>query len=232
MRDWKKHWEETPLQYDEERFLEQVGKTVNKKPISRKQFEKIVACIRENLDIKPDDDLLDLCCGNGIITWSIAAHCKSIIGVDYSSKLLDIARRYHTKEGIEYINGDIRDAGVLLKGKVFGKAYMYEALQHFSPEDLPTILDNLRNLLKRPFFFLAGSVPDNERKWDFYDTEERRKEYKLRVKAGNEAIGTWWEKPVIREICEKRGLEVEFFPQDKTLHTAHYRFDMLIRERD
>jgi hypothetical protein len=106
---------------------------------------------------------------------------------------------------------------------------MYEALQHFEPEDLKSLLRNLKTILQPHAPVLFGSVPDQQRLLSFYNTPERRAEYQRRVSDGTEAMGTWWDKNQIRAIAADEGFQAEILPQPVQLHTAHYRFDVFCR---
>jgi cyclopropane fatty-acyl-phospholipid synthase-like methyltransferase len=228
MKDWKNHWGSFPSHIDETKFLEQVGKTVNKRPISKKQFDVIVSSIISGLMVHGDDTVLDLCCGNGIVTKAIAGHCNSMVGLDFSSRLLEIAVKYHSAENIEYILADAMDASRHLGGREFRGVYMYEALQHFGTVQLQALLCGLRALMPDGFAFFIGSIPDSSKKWKFYDTLGRKLSYAWRKINNDEAIGTWWDRDFIRKVCSNNGLEVTFIEQNAMLHTAHYRFDAYI----
>jgi len=43
--------------------------------------------------LSPSDKVLDLCCGNGVSTLDFAEHCKSIVGIDLSQKMIETARQ-------------------------------------------------------------------------------------------------------------------------------------------
>lgn len=230
MKDWEKYWKIFPVDIDEQDFLRQVGKTVNNIPISKEQFDEILKSIRINLDLNPDDDVLDLCCGNGFITKSISENAGRVTGIDFSSKLIEVAGKYNSSKNIEYIYGNILDVRHLVKDKKINKGYMYEALQHFDVKQFESLLQQLKGLMKGHFIFFFGSVPDMDRKWKFYNTIRRKLSYVWRVINNNEAIGTWWDKGVIERVCAKNNLRVRFIEQNSKLHTAHYRFDMVIYE--
>jgi len=228
MKNWKNHWNTFPEHLDETCFLEQVGKAVNKKPISNEQFKEILSSIKSSLSIIPDDDILDLCCGNGIITKAVAGCCRSIVGMDYSQSLVDIAVKYNSLENIRYVQGDVGKISEHMKDKRFSRIYMYEALQYFKSKQLQKLLTDLKPLMSGRFALFIGSVPDKSRKWDFYNTINRKLSYIWRSIKNEEAIGTWWDKDFIADVCNKNGLKVNFIEQDKKLHTAHYRFDAYI----
>jgi 2-polyprenyl-3-methyl-5-hydroxy-6-metoxy-1,4-benzoquinol methylase len=230
MKNWKRHWNTFPEHIEETRFLEQVGKTVNKEPITEEQFKEIVSSIRSSLRINPDYDILDLCCGNGIITKEVAGCCRSIVGMDYSQRLVDIAVKYNSLENIEYVHGDAGNVNEHLKGKRFSGIYMYEAMQHFKRGQFQKLLTDLKPLMSGGFALFIGSVPDKSKKWYFYNTFSRKLSYIWRVIKDDEAIGTWWDKDFMMKVCKKNSLKVKFIEQDKKLHTAHYRFDAYISD--
>lgn len=64
-------------------------------------------------DIKPDDKVLDICCGTGMMTREIAkivGEKGEVIGLDFSEKMLKIARektsKFRYKERINFIQGN------------------------------------------------------------------------------------------------------------------------------
>ena len=229
MRYWHKFWESFPSVYGEMEFLRQVGRVVDGKPISEELFRVIVDSIVTHLAATPTDDVLDLCCGNGIITREVARQCRSIVGVDYSSRLIEIAKKHNASRNISYVCADVMDLPVMLQGR-FDKAYMYEAIQYFSEQQFAHILAACRLFAKDTPCFLVGSIPDVSKKWRFYDTLSRRCDWLKRTLTNREVIGHWWERDAIRRLCADAHLMVRFIEQNPLLHTAHYRFDVLIGE--
>ena len=55
-----------------------------------------------------DATLLDLCCGTGVMTADLAARAPGgkVIGVDFSSAMLDIARAKHAEKHVEFVQAD------------------------------------------------------------------------------------------------------------------------------
>ena len=50
--------------------------------------------------LKPDDDVLDVGCANGIHMRLLAGRCRHITGVDINQPMLDIARTTLAQDGI------------------------------------------------------------------------------------------------------------------------------------
>lgn len=233
MKNWAEYWEKMPKRFKEQDFLRQVGKTLGGEVITQEQFKRIVVSLQKNLAIQKDDKILDLCCGNGLITYRLAPLCGSIVGVDYSQPLIKVARKYHGGDGIRYLRASILNLlpERLTPASPFSKIYMYEALQHFSHEELPQILRLAKELAQPGARVFFGSVPDYTRIWNFYNTPERQAEYRQRVAAGQEAIGTWWLPQEIEDAANKAGFTLNWIDQDPDLHTAHYRFDFLLQDK-
>lgn len=232
--DWQKYWASYPKNVGETEFLKQVGKTVQGQPISDIQFRQIVSEISERLELQDRDIVLDLCCGNGLITNEIAKVSQYVIGVDYSFPLINIARKYHNPENVRYLNMSVLDLKpriveeVIGESNLFTKVYMYEGLQHFRKEDLAKLLGLILEISTDDVIILFGSVPDSDRLWKFYNTARRRLAYFKRKLQGREAIGTWWERAFIQQVCDRMNLRCEFFQQHEILHTSHYRFDFRV----
>lgn len=230
MQNWTNYWKEFPESVGEKEFFRQVGKTKNSKPISLKQFQCLNAQIIEQLKIGKQDTVLDLCCGNGIITFNTAKYCDFIVGIDYSDCLIKIARKFHKSDNIKYINSSILEINseIISIKKPFTKVYMYEALQHFEVEEIDRILTVIRDVSIPDVKIFFGSIPDINKIWRFYDTKKRRAEYEKRMEENSEVIGTWWNAQSIFDTAKAIGLNCTPILQDRILHTAHYRFDVLI----
>ena len=230
---WKDYWNTFPKQFKNNEFFKQVAKTVSGQPISEEHFQGIISDIVEKLELSSDDFVLDLCCGNGLITSKIAERCRAIIGVDYSKPLIKVAQEHHTRVNTRYINLSVLDisADNLFVSQPFSKIFMYEALQYFEEEQFPVLLKKLLTLSAEDIIILFASVPDRSKIWEFYNTPERKRDYYVRSQSGTEAIGTWWSKSLIYRICDDYDLECEYLPQQKQFHTSHYRFDVRIRRQ-
>lgn len=229
--DWKKHFNQHSILFEETEFLKQVQKTVSGQPITPAQFEAQIVDIRKALDIGSDDLVLDLCCGNGVITAEISKACSYIVGIDFSEPLINIAGKYNNPDNVSYFCMSILDNNVTkLVNKPFTKIFMYEALQHFDESDLKRILELILQIPSSNPVILIGGIPDIDKLWEFYDTEERREEYRRRKRQNQEAIGTWWNRNYIKEVCLQNGFECEFLSQNQILHSARYRFDVRLNK--
>jgi 2-polyprenyl-3-methyl-5-hydroxy-6-metoxy-1,4-benzoquinol methylase len=238
MKDWENFWgdfwDSYPAKAGATEYFKQVGKTVNGEPISETQFEVLINDINQLLSINSDDVVLDLCCGNGLITRKIASKCHQVVGVDFSELLIQRAKEGTSNPDVNYFQMDVRQIRELSAEhpNYFTKVLWYEALAFFDTKDLEEILDALTLITHKDAVILIGSVLDNERKWNFFNTLRRKLTYAVKiVLLGNEVgLGKWWTRKEIADVCKKTGYHYEFHYQSKILHTSHYRIDIkLIR---
>lgn len=228
--NWNNYWNTFPKTVQPHEHFKQVGKTVNGIPISKYQFELIIESIKDGINLQTTDTVLDLCCGNGLITSELANLLSAIIGIDYSETLINIANTYHRTENIDYRQMSALDA-LKVDNPIlppFNKIYMYEALQHFRYRDLRSILLNILTVSSEDVIIFIGSIPDKKRLWNFYNTPSRKFDYFLRKIIGKDAIGTWWTKEYIESVCDQIGLRSECILQKEVLYTSHYRFNYRI----
>lgn len=232
MINWEKYWSTYPTTVKGTDYLRQVGKTLQRQPILASQFQCIVDDTASHLQLQPDDSLLDLCCGNGLITVKLASRCNNVVGIDYSEPLLAVAKRDHQRDNIKYILSSILDfdLAALSAGGLFSKIVMYEALQHFKKGDLHQILRVISTLTADNALILIGSIPDRILKRNFYNTPKRQLIAIWRQLTGRDIIGSWWTREEISGIARQMGFHSQFLAQNYKLHTAQYRFDVLLRK--
>jgi 2-polyprenyl-3-methyl-5-hydroxy-6-metoxy-1,4-benzoquinol methylase len=205
-----------------------VGKTVNGREVSEAQVDLIVENIADILRLSEKDALIDLCCGNGLITRQLALIVESVVGVDFTLGLITAARRYSSAPNIEYIDSDV----LRLSPKYFSgfkKIVMYEALQHFSMEQSVELVDGLSSLEPGSLVFL-GSIPNKERLNAYYDTDEKYAYYVECESEGKPHIGRWWLMEEIARLVSTRGFKATYLSQEPRLYTAYYRFDVLLEK--
>ena len=228
MVDWYEYWNTAPGKAGERDFLKQVGRTVNGKPIPEGNVNLIVADVVSKLNLQETDSLLDLCCGNGLITAQLSPYCRHITAVDFSEQLIGIANHYFKCPNITYAIADVRQLPEKLCKKPVTKILMNCGIQHFAVNDVYQLFKNLKKKQSDRVPIFLTSIPDKGRLWNFYNTPERRDEYHRRIHDGTEAIGTWWYQAEFADMASSCGYTAECFQQNPDLDTAHYRFDALL----
>ncbi|MGC9543865.1 class I SAM-dependent methyltransferase [Streptomyces sp. UG1] len=101
----------------------------------------------------PYDDGLDLCCGTGAGVDVLAEVCRrSVVGVDFSAGMLDVARR-RSQAGVRGSGrprvGWVRaDARALPFAPAFDLVVSFGAFGHFLPRELPGLFAQVHSVLR------------------------------------------------------------------------------------
>lgn len=206
-------------------LCKQVGKTVNGQSLDIELLQVMADNVAKLLKLGADDAVLDLCCGNGLITQRVAPYVRSVLGVDYSDALIAVANAGNTANNIRYMVGD---ATQLESQRLYdmGKCYMHEALAHFTPETLRVVLASLRSCGVTHVLFVG--ITDHERIWEYYDTDAKRAYYWQCEQAQRPHMGRWWYKAELQELASEQGYRAQFFNEPPQLPTAYYRFNCLL----
>lgn len=209
-------------------LLFQVGHTRAGKPISEHELELMSAQINNLLSICAGDHVLDLCCGNGVFSRRMAGMDAYVLGVDFSSELIDVALSHPGEEKVIYLCGDIRRIDQLrLEGTTFDKVLWYASLQHFSPGDLRKVISSLKKITHRRWTLLIGFVPDRSRRSEFIGALPGRIERWLRVITRRDYFGRWWQIDEIVRIVENAGGRCRLEPLPSTVPASSYRINVL-----
>lgn len=224
---WKDHYDQNTKLFRNS-LCKQVGKTVSGSEINQKQLDYITESITGSLHVGNTDTVIDLCCGNGLITRNVAGHAREITGIDFSKGLIKMAKTTSYAENIIYIVSDVLQVSPVYLENV-KKFYMYEAIQHFTVEMFTRLLELLGPLEPEILLFI-GSVPDEERLWYYYNTEEKKQFYLGRERENRPHMGKWWKKEELRQLSSQHGFSVTFIEQNPLLYTSDYRFDCLLEK--
>lgn len=221
---WLNYYEKSAADFADQP-LKQVGKTLLGVDISTDQVRLIVNHIARALDLNASDTLVDLCCGNGVLTSQLAQMAGSVIGVDFSSGLLEAARTISALANVEYMQMDVTNLPGPLIGRA-GKYSMYEGLQYLSPKDLDSLLSRI-GAYHGAIKLFVGGIPDLSRLRRFYVSDENYRFYQEREASGNPHLGRWWAQDEMGQAAARNGYIVKIIPQPSDLYTSHYRFDAL-----
>jgi len=199
-------------------------------------FEKIGEEIIEKVHFNPDDVVLDVCCGNGVLAKLISKNCKEIHGVDYSEYLIKSAKKIKEEGNLSSLHLHLSDAmniDKLFKEDFFDRSYCYFSFQYFNKHKRELLLEKLSRITKRKGWIFIGDIPDKTKMWSFYPSPKKFYREKisrmLQFKEGECNLGWWVDPREIVDWCEKRGMSVSIMPQGVNMPHTHYRFDALIR---
>jgi 2-polyprenyl-3-methyl-5-hydroxy-6-metoxy-1,4-benzoquinol methylase len=90
--------------------------------------------------------IVDLGCGTGLLTRSLATAGREVIGIDPSRTMLNYARKQPGAADVTWIDGDA--TAVAQTGDVDLVLSTGNTMMHVSPEDLPAVLAALAGALK------------------------------------------------------------------------------------
>lgn len=230
--NWKTFWGKYPVRDNELDFFQQVGKTKYGKAISERQFEILINDVNKKLELTSDDIVLDLCCGNGLITKLIAKKVSKVVGIDYSKPLIEKATKFNKLPNIDYLLFDAKELSQL-KGqfkKYFTKVLCYEALAFFNEREFFHLLDVLKECSKPKSLFYFASILDKKKKFNFFNTFKQKLIYlKVLITGRDFGLGKWWNINKVKKIAEAKGFECIIYKQNEELHTAHFRTDVLLK---
>lgn len=205
----------------------QVGKTVNGQAVGTEQLDLICDSIVSALSLTFNDNVLDIGCGNGLVTRKIAEQVKSIIGIERNQALFEQAVRHKCGQNQLYINSDVFsfDSNSTHADKV----YLYEVIQHVSHQQVTGFLRHISSFMGSEQKIFIGGVPDEERKWDFYNTPERREGlFRHMTETGNDPVGYWFHREEFQFLARELGMQAKIMDQPSELYTSHYRFNCLL----
>jgi hypothetical protein len=229
--DWEEFWGNyrNIESREESDLFFQVGKTIDKKPVPKEMFENMIRNIAGVLGLSDKDVLLEMCCGNGLLTKPLSALCHSIYAFDFTPHLIETAKKFKQRNNIIYRIGDAKADFFRLFDfdNRPNKFLMNDSLGYFTPADLSSILGLMIKNAPDFSFYITG-IPSDALKWNFYNTPERKASYLSYVKNGDESnngMGRWWKNEEFSDIARSFNLKVSLENQAEAI--SNYRMNAL-----
>lgn len=186
--------------------------------------------IMEVLAIKKEDIVLDVCCGNGLITKEVSKHCSHITGIDISEDLIQHAVARSSMENTSYSISSAEEFSKLITTKV-DKIYLEFSFQYFEKKGQgKRVIEEMLKVLKSGGKIFIGNIPDQDKLWTFYNTFKKRLFYYAIKISGKKSMGKFWNKDELLKICQEIGVQGKVLVQNPKFPYAHYRFDFLIEK--
>ena len=114
--------------------------------------------------------IVDLGCGTGLLTRSLAKPGRTVIGIDPSRTMLDYARRQPGSESVTWIDGDA--SALAPTGTADLAICTGNAIMHVSPEELPSTLRSLAQALRSGGTLSFESRNPAYRAWERWTPED------------------------------------------------------------
>lgn len=220
---WTKYWQDYARMADELDEQTQVLRTCNRVPVSEEVWMKTLDMMSEHLDLSEEDEVLELCCGNGLISRHLASKCRSVTSVDVAQGLIDNLGKYKL-ENVKTIVEDIRN--VNFADSSFTKIVMYAGIQYLTHGESVSLVKKAFNWLGQGGIFYIGDIPDVNRLWNFYDTPERAGLYLENLISGEPIIGTWYDSVFMDKLGAHVGFSASrLIPQHEDFINSYCRYD-------
>ncbi|MGK5023548.1 class I SAM-dependent methyltransferase [Janthinobacterium sp. RB2R34] len=208
-------------------FWGQIKRTINGKPVTEEQISLIVTSIRSNLQLHPEDVLLDLACGNGALSTRLFDNCRAFLGVDLSAYLISVARKHHEVLPDYLFLQQAADQYVLSEAQPqrFSKVLCYGSFSYFSEDAAHTVLQTLFERFSQVQSIYIGNLPDRDR-LDLFYKENRPSDAELNDHASR--IGIWRSQEEFAKLASEAGWQARFINANAQFYAAHYRYDTIL----
>ena len=222
MNNWMKYWnDDNRVESDDPQV--RIGRTKSGDVIDD-LWMRTLEYISNEMDINKDDNLLDVCAGSGCISIPFSSRVKSVKAIDISEKLM-----------IPYIGGNIShqvgDINNIEIENKFSKVIIYFALQYFTLSETVRLFKKIFDCLEDGGIFYCGDIPNESKKFDFYDTPERKDVYFNTLYNDKTILGYWFTKEFLEELGKYTGFKyVEVKNQPDYLFNSEYRFDIILKK--
>ena len=211
-------------------FLGQTRRTVQGMPIPDAQIHMILDAMRHGLQLREDDVLLELACGNGALSVQMFDACQGYLGTDISEYLISVAKqhferqpdyRFEKQGAIECVHHEPQP-------ERFTRALCYAGFQYFSDPDAADILLTLHDHFTQLQRMFIGNLPDRARAAEFYTSREVSA---AELSDPDTALGIWRTRDAFAQLAHDTGWQVEFSFMPPGFHAAHYRYDAVLTRR-
>ena len=208
-------------------FMGQVCRTIQGKPLSEDQFRMIIKACRSGLDLKREDVLLELACGNGFLSKFLFGACKGYLGVDISEYMISVARdnfellpdyQFVARSVVEYVRLEEHP-------ERFTKVLCYASFQYIPDNDAEEILRTIFGKFSNVQGIFIGNLPDRECAEAFYKSRLPSQE---ELSDCSTAIGKWRTKLELQSLANKAGWKVRFSSMPECFHSSRFRYDAFL----
>jgi ubiquinone/menaquinone biosynthesis C-methylase UbiE len=217
---WVNFWNTNAI-VDKTSAHEKVGRTIAGIPITPEKWQEVLNDLEQQMELKPEDKLLDIGAGSGVISIPFSKKVKQVTALDVSEKLLAEMRNM---TGITTLMADARE--VEFEAGSFDKAVIYFAIQHFTEEETVRLILKIGKWLRPGGILYLGDIPDVNSKFLFFSKPEWQTAYFDSLVNASPAIGTWFHPDFFDRLGAYAGFsKVEIIRQPAGFINAHYRFD-------
>lgn len=222
---WKAFWEKQGSQFKGKNKNLGVQRSRSGVPSSLEEDAKLMSHIYSMINLKASDDVLELFCGNGLITIPLSKKCKSVLAVDFSENLIDEIHSLRL-ENVETVMENVMKLDY--SSRRFDIVIAYAGIQYLSEQEVAQLMTKIIECIKPGGTLLIGDIPDVEKRWQFISTSKYEERYFDDLIIMGDPIGTWYEKSWILKLLNHVGFDdSQVMQQPDSQINSHYRFDVI-----
>jgi ubiquinone/menaquinone biosynthesis C-methylase UbiE len=225
LMNWKEYWNDKAKAKSS---LERVGRADDAAlfTLTLDHLEKLVQPNKQTT-------LLDLCCGNGLVSQFMAPKVGSLVGVDLSPVLLEEAKNLNeTQANCTFVCADASQFHAKVNQQ-FDVVLLHFSFQYFETTTIANaVLAEIKKSLKPDGKVVITDVPDVRKLQVFYPGIMgflRRIKQKL---TNTSEMGRFWHPNTIGQLAKEHGFNAETLEQESSLPYSHYRFDVILKRKD
>jgi|MDTC01.2.fsa_nt_gb SAM-dependent methyltransferase len=220
----KYDYEERAKKLEKNDYWGQVRRTVNGKAVGKDQIDLIYNQIKNNLQMKRDDNLIDIGCGNGILTNMFKEDVNTIFGIDRSKFLISVAKEKFQSQNIKYLCGEVP---LVLEqidfNNGFNKVLVYGVFSFFDNKTSNDFFNWASNNSKIKRIFI-GNSRDRSLAHKFY----KRSVSESELNDFKSSMGAWRTKEYFSNIANEFKWKIEFSKMPKEYYSYEYYFDVTL----
>jgi ubiquinone/menaquinone biosynthesis C-methylase UbiE len=219
--DWRQYWNHYAQQ--EQDGIAQVQRK------DESSIQDTAAYIVEKLAIESHEVVLDVCCGNGLLTEKMGAICHKILGVDQAENLIQYAVDLTTLPNVKFILSKAENITQHIEKESIDKIYLAYSFQYFDKKQQGLlVVQEMLKVLKPGGKILISDIPDAAKESSFYNTLLKKFFRITSLLRNKNSMGKFWHKKELIDITQKLGVKGTVLNQPEHLPYAWYRFDFLI----
>ncbi|MFT5969585.1 MAG: SAM-dependent methyltransferase [Flavobacteriales bacterium] len=225
LMNWKEYWNNKA---SAKSSLARVGREDNAAlfELTLKHLDALVRPTKQMI-------LLDLCCGNGLVSQFFGPKVNRLVGVDLSPVLLSEAKELNLNfSNSSFICADACAFSEKLNQQ-FDVVLLHFSFQYFETNAIASsVLAEIKKALNGDGKVVITDIPDARKLQVFYPgLLGRLRRIKQKTTKTSE-MGRFWHPKTLQKIAVENGFAAEILEQDAKLPYSHYRFDVILKRKD
>jgi len=219
-------YQEYPKTLARDDFWGQVRRTIMGRRITEEEVTTLVDHLRELLELRPGDVLLDLGCGNGALSARLFDGCAGYAGVDLSAYLIEIAKAYFERPpAYLFFHGDALEfTASVERPESFTKIVCFSVFQFFSTAEVDGLLRTVSERFPNAHRVVLGYLPDRDKAGHFFHEGYTDRD----LNEPQSQVGRWWSTEEVAALGARFGWEVATIRMPEDFFSANYRFDAIL----